>query len=85
MNGHGYFTHAVNFTGFKGSQTMFVEARRWCEEQWGQSVEFDIWQDYPEFENPAWCWERNEGDKRFVCRIFLNEKEAAWFSLKWCS
>ena len=85
MTGYNDFTHVANFTGFIGSQKEFAQARRWCEEQWGPSVEYDIWEDYPELQNPAWCWERSEKNRRFICRILLNEKEAAWFALKWLS
>ena len=83
MPGYGDFTHCADFSE-RGNRKQFAEVRRWCVEQWGESVEYDLWEDYAEFRNPAWCWERGEYNKSYRCRIFLaSEKEAQWFMLKW--
>ena len=84
MTGYGDFTHCADFTLHKDDRKKFAEARRWCVEQWGESVEYDLWESYEEFRNPAWSWERGEYNKSYRCRLFLaSEKEAQWFSLKW--
>jgi hypothetical protein len=85
MTGYGQFTHVADFAYGKDDRINFILARRWCEEQWGETVEFDFWTDYDEFKNPAWTWERGEFNKTYRCRIFfVSEKEASWFALKWC-
>lgn len=83
MNGYGYFVYAVNFPYHKDVD-QFSKARQWCWEQWGPSVELDVWQRFPEFKNEHWAWERGEFNKSYRCRIFLtSEKEAQWFLLRW--
>ena len=84
MSGYGDFTHCADFTFGGTDRRTFAEARRWCEEQWGQSVDYDIWQKYDDFKNPAWAWERGETNNSYRCRIYLaSEKEAQWFGLRW--
>jgi hypothetical protein len=84
MTGYGLFTHVADFTYGKEDRLKFVEARNWCQEQWGNSCEIDLWESYHILRNPAWCWERGEFNKSYRCRIFLaSEKETQWFHLKW--
>lgn len=84
MTGFGLFTHVADFTYGKEDRRKFVEARNWCQEQWGNTCEIDLWQSFNDLQNPAWSWERGEFNKSYRCRIFLaTEKEAQWFSLKW--
>lgn len=82
MTGHGYFTYSVEFS-YRVDRQTFNEFRTWCEEQWGKSCELDIWHFVPDH-NPAWAWERNQGEKRSVCRIFLaGDPEVMWAKLRW--
>ena len=84
MTGNGNFVYSVDFPGWSSERREFIETRKWCIDNWGQSVEIDIWQAYPEFRNPAWSWERNQGEKKYTCRIFLaGEKEMMWWKLRW--
>ena len=84
MNGYGKFKYGVDFTyNWKG--TRFDHARTWCWENYGASVELDIWEDLPENErNPLWAWDRGQYNKSFRCMIYLaTDKEANWFRLRW--
>jgi hypothetical protein len=83
MNGYGQFIYAANFPSFVDADR-FSQVRQWCWEQWGPSVELEIWQRYPDFKNPKWAWERGEFNKSYRCRIFLSsDQEAEWFILRW--
>jgi hypothetical protein len=84
MTGYGNFTHVADFSYGRGDHRLFVEARNWCQEQWGTSCEIDLWTEHLDLQNPAWSWERGSFNKNYRCRIFLvSEKEAQWFSLRW--
>lgn len=85
MTGYGDFVYSVDFPVNRGKVLMdFFEVREWCFEQWGRSAEIDIWQKFPQIQNPAWAWERGEFNKTYRCRIFLaSDKEAHWFTLRW--
>lgn len=81
MIGAEYFTHAVIFD--KNKTSLFVEARRWCVSQWGDSLEYDIWREFRSLRNLNWCWERTEGARYYRCRImFKDEQLASWFLVK---
>jgi hypothetical protein len=83
MTGYGIFMYSVDFSTHDDTHA-FAEVRSWCIEQWGNSVEVDIWQRFRPLRNPAWSWERNHGEKKYVCRIFLaGETEVSWFTLRW--
>lgn len=84
MNGYGNFLYVVDFSFGAGVLPLFVETRRWCREQFGDSVELDVWEQYPNLRNLKWAWERGTFNKMYRCRIFFaTEKEAEWFTLRW--
>lgn len=82
MNGHKEFTHYVNFPTQEVQK--FVEIRRWCDQQWGPSVELDIHLKYAVLRNEHWIWSCHYTLAGGTSRIYLTgEKEASWFGLKW--
>lgn len=84
MKGYGHFIYVADYSYKKDGTLSFLEVRRWCTQQFGESVELDAWEDYPALRNPKWSWERGEFNRNYRCRIFLaTEKEAEWFSLRW--
>jgi hypothetical protein len=83
MTGYGTFLYSVDFS-YRHETLSFAEVRKWCIDTWGNSVEIDIWHNYPTLRNPAWSWERHQSAREYTCRIFLvSEGEAAWFKLRW--
>ena len=83
MTGYSDFDFIIEFTSSKDDTRKFVECRRWCIEQFSNSVEYSIWEDFPEFRNEKWSWEREKYDRYLRCRIYLNEQASQWFSIKW--
>lgn len=83
MAGYGNFVYIVEFSSSKNDTIKFIECRRWCIEQFGQSVEYSIWEDFPEFRNSKWSWEREKYNSYLRCRLYLDEQASQWISLKW--
>lgn len=82
MTGYGYFKYGVDFSwAWQGAR--FDQARRWCWETFGPSVEIDIWhelEDIKEPRNERWCWDRNQ----YRTMIYLkSDAERNWFVMTW--
>lgn len=81
MLGHVYFRYYVDFYS-RTNNVDFVMARRWCTQQFGDSVEYDIWIENKMLRNEKWCWERTYTHKYFRCRLMFNDYEnASWYIL----
>lgn len=89
MIGSGYFTHKLEF-GYSEHVGKFAEVRQWLIDQWGVSVEFDIWKQLTSKPidgvnvSPNWSWERLGTNKECRCRIFIrSDEELHWVTLRW--
>jgi len=83
MKGAGVFQYPVDVPIYGRT---FADVRKWCTDTYGETVECDYWGECPDIRNPLWSWERVNSNKVTRCRIFLlSDKEANWFSLKWCN
>lgn len=61
-----------------GQIELFVEARNWCWQTFGSSVELDVVQLIPG--DYKWSWLRNDWKTRLV---FRDDVEYNWFMLKY--
>ena len=79
MNGHRHFKYGVDFSYDKSDK--YAKVWYWMNEQYGPSIDLDIWIKYAEFrKNPKWSWDRSQS--RTVIYL-LSDEESNWFSLKW--
>ncbi len=79
-NGYPDFQYHVVFLQYKENE-QFFEMRNWCWEQWGPSMEWDIWTRMPFKHNPSWAWIHDT----YKVKLLLRDKqEYSWFLLKWC-
>lgn len=89
MSGFPHFKYAASFVF--GESDKFIDIREWCIEQWGLSLELDLWKFFNDRPlstenqtNPVWCWERSTNGSRYKCKIYLlSDAEMIWFKLKW--
>lgn len=83
MTGYGVFKYAIDFP-YEKDTVDFVKVRKWLQQQFGESVEWDIWDNYPDLANPHWAWDRGMFNKTYRCRIFVaGDAEYQWLLLKW--
>lgn len=85
MNGYGDFLYAADYAYQKNGDKEFLDARQWCTETFGPSLEIDLWQTYGTdlLKNPKWSWERGDFAKTYRCRIFIADQQTAnWFTLR---
>lgn len=83
MTGYGVFKYAIDFP-YDSDTVDFVNIRRWLQQQFGESVEWDIWNMHPDLANPHWSWDRGMFNKNYRCRIFIaGDTEYQWLLLKW--
>lgn len=83
MTGYFDFDFIVEFGPSKADTEHFVQCRRWCVAQFGDSVEYPIWEDFLEFRNLQWSWEREKYNGILRCRLYLDEQSTTLFTLKW--
>ena len=86
FSGSEFFTHMVEYQKLGLTRVtraaLFLEHREWCWETFGPSCELDLIPETvssQEFGMPAWAWQTEHG----LFRLYFNEKQLAWFQLKW--
>ena len=81
FNGAGCFTHMVEYTGrLPDCKVSFLQHRQWFWETFGPSSELELHHLLPQsYVEASWSWQTSHNQ----IRIYLNEKEPAWFKIKW--
>ena len=77
-NGHGYFSHRVEFYG-RGAERVrqWIRVRNWLWAQFGPSAEQALARpDYFDGEQPKWAWDSEKS------AIYLREEAYTMFQLK---
>ena len=86
MNGYGNFIYMADYAYVKNGPKDFAQARQWCTDTFGSTVELDIWERFEELRNAKWSWERGDFNKSHRCRIFIADQQTAnWFILRFSS
>ena len=73
MTGYGDFQYSVDFS-YRMAARQYFECQQWCVAQWGRAPEIDIWQSYPDLQNPAWSWERGLVTMKDWCQENCQDK-----------
>lgn len=81
FNGSKNFTHMIEYTGSIRDRTfLFMQQRQWCWETFGPSSELEFYPLLPDMDVLTdWAWQTSHG----LIRLYFNEKQLAWFKIKW--
>lgn len=81
FTGSNHFTHMVDYKGnIKDRMTLFLHQRRWCWETFGPSSELNFYSLMLDMDElPEWAWQTEHNQ----IRLYFNEKQLAWFKIKW--
>jgi hypothetical protein len=83
MTGFGHFAYAIDHFN-RRKPIEFALIRQWCTDQWGPTVEYDMWGQCGELDNTAWSWVRGMYNNSYKCRIMLaTDAEATVARLKY--
>lgn len=77
--------YTMHGSGGFGRVHDFLEVQRWCQETWGDTMEYQLFY-YPEaaeseFFNPDWCYQVDLKSRKYC--IYLNEDAMTLFLLRW--